>query len=138
MVGVQSVQTQETAYQVMENPFQDEFDYEINSELMPLIEVDGVRLVSFAISVDEDRDLTSDKPIPLTVEVALTNTNSQSVRAFVIALLEDSEGDALDRLECSQISAGKNRDKQISQKFKLPGPVLEATRKIYLFFEVER
>ncbi len=136
--GIQSAYSQDIAYRAVENPFQDEFDYEINSELNPMVEIDGLRLTRFAILVKGEGEFEADKATSLTVEYGARNTNPESVKVYVIALLEDAEGDALDRLECDPTTVGRERLKEVSQKFKLPGSVLEATRKIYLFVEIER
>jgi hypothetical protein len=138
MGGIQYAQAQAAAYRVVENPFQEEYDYQINTELDPLVEVDGVRLTRFAILVKGDGEIDEEKSTSLTVEFGLRNTTSESARVFVIALLEDGDGDALDRLECTPVSVGKERLKETTQKFKLPGFVLVSTEKIYLFVEIER
>ena len=138
MGGVQFAYSQDNTYRVVENPFQDEFDYEINSELNPMVEIDGARLTRFAILVKGDGEIESDKATSLTVEFSVRNTRADSAKIYVIALFEDTDGDALDRLECSAVTVGRERLKESSQKFKLPGNVVEATKRIYLFVEVER
>ena len=64
------------------------------------------------------------------------NTNSNTVRVLVIALFEDAAGTPLDRVECDPVSASRSRPKESVQKFRLPGAVLEATRRVYLYCEI--
>jgi len=137
IVGLPSTITaQEGEYRAVESPFQDSFDYTVNSELAPLVEVDGVRWIRFAVMVKDGKEIVEDKDTAVTVELEFANTNSKGVKVLVIALFEDAGGTPLDRVECTLVSAPGNRRKGSSQKFKLPGAVLEATRRVYLYCEV--
>ena len=139
MVGlVGSATAQEGEYRAVNNPFQDDFEYRINTDLRPMVEVDGVRWTRFAIRTKAGEEIATDKNIPITVELGFVSSNQEKVKVLVIALLEDSRGGSLDRIECKPVAASTNRLKESVQKFKLPGDVLEATRRVYLFIEVER
>ena len=133
-----TITAQEGQYREVESPFQDDFDYTVNTELAPLVEVDGVRWTRFAVMVKGGKELVDDKNMAVTVESSFVNTNSNTVKILVIALLEDAAGTPLDRIECAQVSASKDRSKESVQKFKLSGAVLEATRRIYLYCEIVR
>ena len=133
-----SATAQEDEYRAVDSPFQDEFEYRINTDLRPMVEVDGVRWTRFGIHTKEGREIAADKNMPVTVELEFVNSNQRGVKVLVIALLEDSRGGPLDRIECKLVSASTNRLKKSVQKFKLPGNVLEAMRRVYLFVEVER
>ena len=80
---------------------------------------------------------TAAKEVPLLVEVDILN-NGDSADVLLIVLFEDENGDSLDRLELDTIKAGRGRLKEEIQKHKVTGSVLEATRQLYLFFEVSR
>ena len=139
MVGlVSSATSQEGEYRAVDNPFQDDFEYRINTDLRPMVEVDGVRWTRFAIRTKEGREIATHKNMQVTVELEFVNSSREKVKVLVIALLEDSGGGPLDRIECKPVAASTNRLKESVQKFKLPGDVLEATRKVYLFIEVNR
>jgi hypothetical protein len=133
-----TITAQEGRYREVESPFQDDFDYTVNTELAPLVEVDGVRWTRFAVVVKGDKEIVDDKKMAVTVESSFVNTNRDTVKILVIALLEDAAGTPLDRVECAQVSATRDRSKELVQKFKLSGAVLEATRRIYLYCEIVR
>jgi hypothetical protein len=129
---------QEGEYRSVDNPFQGEFDFTVNTNIQPLIEVDGVRWRRFGLHVKAGRDIDSEKEVAVTVENDLLNTTGSSAKVMVIVLLEDAAGTPLDRVECKTVSVGADRLKESAQKFKLHGAVLEATRKVYLFYEIQR
>lgn len=135
---VTAVAAQEGGYRAEESPFQGSFDYRVNDDLQPMVEVAGVRWTRFGVYVKSDRELDPEKETPITVELGFVNTNSDSVRVLVIALFEDDNGVTLDRLECAKVKANKDALKEAVQKYKISGAVLQATRRVYLFCEVER
>jgi len=96
-----------------------------------------VRWLRFSIQPRTDREYERDKAVPVTVEVDLNNTGD-SADVLLIVLFEDENGAALDRLELDGIKAGRDRLKEVAQKHKVVGSVLENTRRVYLFFEVSR
>ena len=129
---------QEAGYRTVENPFQDGFDFVINTDLQPMVEIAGVRWTRFGITVKGDRDIDPEKDTPVRVELGFVNTNSDSVKVLVIALFEDEYGVTLDRLECARVKASNDRLKEALQKYRISGAVLQATRRVYLFCEVEQ
>ncbi len=133
-----SATAQEDEYRAVDSPFQDDFEYRINTDLQPMVEVDGVRWTRFGIHTKEGREIEADKSMPITVELEFVNSNQRRVKVLVIVLLENSGGGPLDRIECKPVSASTNRLKKSVQRFKLSGNVLEATRRVYLFIEVDR
>jgi len=128
---------QDADYTAAANPFQDDFEYEIGADLRPLVAVDGVRWVRFAIRPKSDREYDPAKEVPLLVEVDVLN-NGDSADVLLIVLFEDEHGNSLDRLELDKIKAGRGRLREEVQKHKITGSVLDATRRLYLFFEVSR
>jgi len=135
---VATADAQDAGYREVDSPFQDSYEFAVNTELQPMVEVAGVRWTRFGISVKGDGEINPEKEIPVTVDLGFVNTNSESVKVLVIALFEDENGVTLDRLECSKVKAGSNRLKESVQKYRISGAVLRATRQIYLFCEVER
>lgn len=128
---------QQTGFAEVENPYQEDYPYQIGDELRPRVEVDGVRWSRFSIQPKTDREFPADKPVPLLIEVDLHNT-SDGADVLVIVLFEDDRGAALDRLELDSIFVGRDRPREEVQKHKVLSSVLEATRNIYVFFEVTR
>ena len=130
--------SQDAGYRAVDSPFQDGFEFEVNTDLQPRVEVAGVRWTRFAINVKGDREIDPGKDTPVTVELGFVNTNSESVKVLVIALFEDENGVTLDRLECAKVKASSDRLKESVQKYRISGAVLRATRRVYLFCEVEQ
>jgi hypothetical protein len=132
-----SAAAQDADYTAVDNPFQEEFEYRIGADLRPLVAVDGVRWIRFSIQPRSDREFEPTKPVPVTVEIDVLN-NGDSADVLLIVLLEDENGTKLERLELDKIGAGRGRLREEVQKHKITESVLEATRKVYLFFEVSR
>lgn len=128
---------QDRTYREEANPFQADFDYRINSELEPLVEVDGVRWLRFAVRTREGRDIDLSKSNPVTVELEV-DAGGDDAAVLLIVLFEDAHGNALERLACEPARSGRGRSSQLSQKHKVDGRVLDATRRVYLYFEVTR
>ena len=135
---VATATAQDAGYRAVDSPFQDSFEFAVNTDLRPMVEVAGVRWTRFGINVKGDREIDPEKETPVTVELGFVNTNSESVKVLVIALFEDQNGVTLDRLECAKVKANSDRLKESVQKFRISGAVLQATRRVYLFCEVER
>ena len=129
---------QEAGYRSVDNPFQDSFEFVVNSDLQPMVEIAGVRWTRFGLHVKGDREIIREKEMPVTVELAFVNTNSDGVRIQVVALLEDAHGNVLERVECTRFSANNDRLKESIQKFKIPGTILESMSRVYLFCEIEQ
>ena len=128
---------QDAGYREVDSPFQDSYEFAVNTNLQPMVEIAGVRWTRFGISVKGDGEIDPEKDTPVTVELGFVNTNAESVKVLVIALFEDENGVTLNRLECAKVKAGSNRLKESMQKFRIPGAVLRATHRVYLFCEVE-
>jgi hypothetical protein len=129
---------QDRTFRQETNPFQADFDYVVNSELEPLVEVDGVRWLRFAVRTREGRDIDLSKSNPVTVELEVDPGTENDATVLLIVLFEDAHGNALERLACEPARSGRGRISQLSQKHKVDGRVLEATRRVYLYFEVTR
>ena len=128
---------QEGEYRVVESPFQEDFEFTVNTDLRPMVEVAGVRWTRFGVHLKGDREIDPEKTNPITVELGFVNTNPDGVKVLVIALFEDVNGNPLERVECTKVSANNDRLKESIQKFKISGMVLETMRRVYLFCEVE-
>jgi hypothetical protein len=129
---------QEVDYRSAENPFQDGFEFVVNSDLRPMVEIEGVRWTRFGLHVKGDKEIVRDKEMPVTLELGFINTNPDSARIMVVVLLEDGHGNILERVECDRFSANTDRLKESIQKFKISGAVLESMSSVYLFCEIEQ
>ena len=135
---VSAPNAQEGEYRAVQNPYQDGYDFVVNSDLQPMVEIAGVRWTRFGMHIKGDREINRDKEMPVLVELGFVNTNPEEVKILVIALLEDAYGNTLDRVECSRVNANNDRLKESTQKFKISGVVLESLRRVYLFCEIEQ
>jgi hypothetical protein len=129
---------QEAGYRAVENPYQDGFEFVVNTDLQPMVEIAGVRWTRFGLHVKGDREIDREREMPVTVELGFVNTNPDGVRIQVIALLEDANGNILERVECNRFGANNDRLKESIQKFKISGAVLETMSSVYLFCEIEK
>jgi hypothetical protein len=128
---------QDRSFRQEANPFQADFDYRVNSELEPLVEVDGARWLRFAVRTREGRDIDLSKPNPVMVEFEV-DPGGDDATVLLIVLFEDAHGNALERVACESARSGGGRISLLSQKHKVDGRVLDATRRVYLYFEVSR
>jgi hypothetical protein len=138
MAMVSTIAAQDSGYREVESPFQEDFEFAVNSNLQPMVEISGVRWTRFGIFVKGGGEIDPEKEASITVELGFVNTNSESVKVLVIALFEDANGITLDRLECAKVKVGADRLKESTQKYRISGAVLRATSRAYLFCEVER
>ena len=136
-VMVATATAQDAGYRTVDSPYQDSYAFTIDTNLQPMVEIAGVQWAQFGIYVKGDGEIDPEKDNPITVELGFVNTTSKSVKVLVIALLEDDNGVTLDRLECAKIKVGSDRLKESVQKYRISGSVLQATRRVYLFCEVE-
>lgn len=124
-------------FEKVDNPYQEDLDYTVNTDLRPGIEVDGVRWIRFAVRTKEGEEIVANEITPVTVELDLLNTGG-GAKVLVIVLFEDENGNPLGRIECGRVNPGKGRLRESVQKFSIDGSTLLATQKVYLLFEVLR
>ena len=118
------------------NPYQEDIPYTIGTTMNPGVVVEGVRWNSFTIDVTEDDVPRGIATVDAEVTVNLENRRSKSARVLVIFLLEDADGNPLERIPIPQFKVGGDRVKERTESVKLPGNVVRGTSRIYLFFEV--
>jgi len=134
VVGAQ--ETDETEYRSVENPFGEEFSYTIGDELNPNVDIDGVRWNLLQLATRGDQEIVAGRPNPITVTVEFENRRYNNVDLLVILLLEDEDGNDLERIRCDPFGAAGGRIRVHREKVKVSGESLLATRKLYVFYEV--
>ena len=125
-------------FAVVANPYQAEFPFAIDAELRPAVEVDGIRWLSLRVTPKDADDVRSGEQTTAFVTFELENRRDEGATAIVIALLEDEQGNGLDRVECEPVEVPGASAKSFRYKTKIQGDVLLATKKIYLFLEARR
>lgn len=126
---------QDTGYRAVPSPFHDDFRYVVNDELRPRVDVDGVRWLRFAVTTREGRAIEPGKSNPVLVEFDVRGGAEKAVVQLIV-LFEDEHGNALERLSCQAEKIDRDRLEEVVQKHKVSGTVLQATRRVYLYFEV--
>ncbi len=140
VLGVTACSTGAIAQDVTQgaNPYQGEFAYRVGNDLDPRVEISGVRWTLVSVSPRDSKDLRSGQVAPTDVRLGFENQTGDNRRALVILLFEDDQGNMLARIECDPVRLRVNQADSDKQKFKLQSDVLLATRKLYLFCEIQK
>jgi len=102
----------------------------------PQVAVNDVRWQSFTIAAPDRGALMDGEIVYTDVSVVFENRGRGSARVLVILLLEDADGNPLDRVEIRQFKVGGDRVKERNESVELSSAVIGATRRAYLFFEI--
>jgi hypothetical protein len=132
------IMAQEIGLRASANPFQEGFTYRVGEELIPNVDVDGVRWRLVQVATKRDKQITPGKEVAITVDLELQNARSESAEVLVVLLLENSRGDPLDRLPFDSIQLRAGQTKKLRNKLKVPADTLLATRGLYLFLELQK
>ena len=127
---------QSAEWRVADNPYQEDVAYRIGDTFNPGVVVEGVRWHSFTV-VAPDRGPTGggvNLSTDLTVE--FENRGSKSAKILVILLLEDADGNPLERIEVRSFKVANGRLKERTEDIVLSSTTLDETERVYLFFEV--
>ncbi|MCU0303944.1 MAG: hypothetical protein MUC56_07800 [Thermoanaerobaculales bacterium] len=127
---------QDAEWRAVDNPYQEDVAYTIGDRFEPFIAVQDVRWRSFTISAPERDPFAGGQSVDVEVLVEIENRRSSSARILIILLLEDGDGNPLERIEVPAFKVPGSRLRDRSQSATLPISVVEATRRVYLFFEV--
>ncbi len=135
VTGVAFAQSEQYAQSA--NPYQGELPYTVGTDLMPAVEVDGVRWRLLRVAPKDPEDVRSGQLVAGWVTLELENTRDRGATAVVVVLFEDEQGNGLERVECDPVAVPRGEVKTVRQKIKLQGDVFLATRKVYLFCEIQ-
>ena len=127
---------QSADWRVVENPYQEDIEYSLGSTFTPRVEVEGVRWRSFTIEAPDRATLIDGEEAEIEVTIEFENRGTKSAKILVILLLEDADGNPLDRIEAKQFKLAAGRLKERKETAKLPATNLKAVERVYVFFEV--
>jgi hypothetical protein len=127
---------QSAEWRVVDNPFQEDIEYSVGTTHTPQVEVEGVRWRSFRIDAPDRARLEDGEDAEITIALEFENRRTKSARILVILLLEDADGNPLDRIEANQFKLTGGRLKQRTETATIPAANVEAVRRVYVFFEV--
>jgi hypothetical protein len=129
---------QSETWREVDNPYQEDLEIVVGTTLSPRVQIDGVRWRSLLVAARNGATVTAGDNVDLEVAVAFENREPSSAKLLVILLLEDDAGSPLERLELKTFKAGGERLKERSESVSLPGDVVLAIRRVYVYCEVSR
>jgi len=123
-------------WRVVENPYQEEIEYDIGATHTPRVEVEKVRWHSFTIERRDPDLLRERETVDTEVTLMFENRGTKTTKILLILLLEDADGNPLDRIEAKRFKLASGRLKERKETVSLPSEVIRSTRRVYVFFEV--
>ncbi len=123
-------------WRVVENPYQEDISYTLGSTFRPRVEVEGVRWRLLTIEAPDEATLFDGDEAEVEITNEFENRSSASARILVILLLEDADGNPLDRIETKQFKLAAGRLKERKETVRLPAAKIKAVERVYVFFEV--
>jgi len=130
-----SAQAQTVEWRVVENPYQEDVAYTVGATFNPGVIVEGVRWHSFTLAAPTEV-FTEGEAVDTEVTVVFENRRSKGAKVLAILLLEDVDGNPLERVQIPPFKVGGDRRKERVETVVLPGAVINATERAYLFFEI--
>jgi hypothetical protein len=128
---------QEASYRQAENPYQEEVRLFVGVPVEPGVEIAGVQWQNLLVRTKSGGDPKAGDETPVVVELDFENRGDTGATLTVVVLLENGDGDQLERLSLPKLRLGGARAKTYREKFTVPGDDLLATRRAYLFCRVE-
>jgi hypothetical protein len=119
------------------SPYQSEYPYTIGTDLTPQVSVDGVHIDAIRVAPRQEGEIAADRDVEVEVTSTFTNNRPKTVHVLVVLLLEDEQGNALDRLEMPSVRVPSGKTRSGGERFTVRGRVVLDTQKVYLFCELE-
>jgi len=134
---VPAQQAQQQEYIRVSGQYMAEHEYQIGQDLAVRVSIDGLRWTLLSIKTKDNEPIQPGVDTTVFITLKYDNTTSSKLKARVVILLEDQNGQSLgDRVELPEEKLQKSAAKDFEYKLSLPGTILLATRKVYLFCEV--
>lgn len=126
---------QETGFVTVDNPFQDERPIKLGEPITLRIEVAETRFLELTLTCQEELEPGKTAKCQLT----LTGQRQGSSKAEIlpILLLEDENGETLERLTPSPFKVKGNKPFEHQETLKVTGNALKAVAKIWIYLEVK-
>jgi hypothetical protein len=126
---------QETpAYTPGENPFQGDFTFVLGQAVGLHVDIQGVRLDS--VTVSAVGEVRPGQKVKCEAVLAGNNTTDKKPTLTTVLLLEDADGQTLEKVTLDPFKAKAGREFQERQKVTVGGDALAAAHKVYLFIQV--
>jgi len=123
-------------WRIVENPYQEDIEYALGSEFRPGVEVEDIRWRGMTIDGPDPSLLFDGEEAEIEVTMEFENRGNASARILVILLLEDADGNPLDRIEARQFKLAAGRLKERKETVTIPVATIKGLSRIYVFFEV--
>jgi hypothetical protein len=130
------VRAQSSDWRVVDNPYQEDIEYSLGDTHTPRVEVEGIRWRSFKIEGPDTTLLEDGEEAEIEVTLEFENRRNKSARILAILLLEDADGNPLERIEAKQFKLTGGRLKERKETARIPATNLKAVERVYVFFEV--
>jgi hypothetical protein len=119
------------------SPYQGEYPYTIGTDLTPPVSVEGVHIDAIRVAPRQEGEIAADRDIEVEVTSTFTNNGAKTVRVLVVLLLEDGQGNALERLEMPSVRVPSEKTRSGNERFTVRGRIVLDTQKVYLFCELQ-
>ena len=119
------------------NPYQEDVVYDLGDDLVPDVAVEGVWWSLLRLTPNSGQRPEPGEHTPVVADLRFDNRSERSARLSVVVMLEDRDGNQLERLKFPGFKLASNRVKEFQYKFTVPGEDLLATRRVYLFCQVD-
>lgn len=119
-----------------ENPFQEEYDYEVEQRLDLNIQIDALIVRSLRINAGDPQEFVAGENVKTFIYLEIENPSESSASISTILLLEDAQGSQLERVELKTVKVSSGDAKESEMKVKLDGRTLRELAKVYIFAEV--
>jgi hypothetical protein len=121
-------------YTTAENPFQNEYHFDLGHPLTLHVDVQGVRFDS--VTVTAASEVTSGTQIRCDVELVGSSVAEHKATITAVLLLEDATGTGLQRLTLDPFRVKSGRSFDEKQRLPVDADHLTGASKVYVFIEV--
>ena len=119
------------------SPYQAEYPYAVGTDLTPQVSIEGVQIDAIRVAPREQGEVAADRDVEIEVTSTLTNNGAKTVHVLVVLLLEDGQGNALERLEMPSVRVPSEKTRSGNERFTVRGRIVLDTEKVYLFCELQ-
>lgn len=119
------------------SPYQGEYEYQVGSDLEPGVSVDGVLIERLRVAPRNPAASPEENTVEVEIAYSLTNGSQRTARVLLVLLLEDEQGNVLDRLELPPVRIGSGKTKEDGERRDVRGRAISETRKLYLYCELQ-
>lgn len=130
------VPAQSPEWRKVDNPYQEDVEYAIGAVYEPGVEANNVRWHSFKIETPEEGPFAAGEQVRVEVTVEVENRADKSEKILVILLLENEDGDPLDRIGVKPFKLASGRLKERKEVVRLPAEVIGSASRVYVLFEI--